>query len=287
MKILRVFPRRTNATPDDELVRVGSPSLFKQDCDEVHISVAFTWDLPEANRLRDEYEAQGYTVKIGGPATGMRGEDFTPGMYLKPGYVITSRGCPNRCWFCSVWKREGTIRELPITEGWNILDDNLLACSEKHIATVFEMLRRQRHAPEFTGGLDPRYMTVEIMREIRVLNPKQIFTAYDSDDDKEFVERAIMNCWQAGFTQASHSVRCFVLIGFSHDTFDEATERLEWIMSLGAIPMAMLYRNQNNQTNPQWRKLQKHWARPGFRSLTSQRASCSERERGGVNRGVV
>jgi hypothetical protein len=50
--IARVFPGRTNATPDDEYAFVGEPPLFiPDDIDEVHISVAFTWDLPEAERL--------------------------------------------------------------------------------------------------------------------------------------------------------------------------------------------------------------------------------------------
>lgn len=41
-KIIRVFPTKTNATPDDELVRIHEvPSLFDE-ADEVHISVAFT-----------------------------------------------------------------------------------------------------------------------------------------------------------------------------------------------------------------------------------------------------
>jgi hypothetical protein len=43
-QIIRVFPRKTNATPCDENVRIRSfPGLFDQ-ADEVHISVAFTWD---------------------------------------------------------------------------------------------------------------------------------------------------------------------------------------------------------------------------------------------------
>ena len=226
------------------------------------MSVVFTYDLPEANRIAKSWERFGKPVKIGGPATGMRGDDFVPGRYLKPGYVITSRGCPNRCWFCSVWKREGTIRELPICEGWNVLDDNLLACSENHIVSVFGMLKKQPHAPEFTGGLDPRYMTVDIMREIRSIKPKQIFTAYDSADDQEFVERAIENCWKAGFTKESHSVRCFVLIGFPRDTFDEAAERLEWVKRLGAMPMAMLYRDETGKRDNSWMRFQRKWARP-------------------------
>ena len=109
----------------------------------MHVSVTFTWDMPEAERLAASWERVA-PVKIGGPATGMRGEDFVPGRYLKPGYVITSRGCANHCWFCSVPAREGLLRELPITPGWNILDDNLLACSESHIKKVLGMLEKQK-----------------------------------------------------------------------------------------------------------------------------------------------
>ena len=39
-RIIRVFPARTHATPDDDLVRINAiPSLFDE-ADEVHISVA-------------------------------------------------------------------------------------------------------------------------------------------------------------------------------------------------------------------------------------------------------
>jgi hypothetical protein len=156
MNIMRVFPRRTNATPTDDLVHIGSPDLFTEEKapDRVHISVTFSWDMPEAERLYKEWNVIA-PAEIGGPATGQRGEGFVPGMYLKKGYVITSRGCPNRCWFCGVWKREGeTLRELPVTDGWNVLDDNLLRCSETHIKDVFTMLARQGKQPFFTGGLE-------------------------------------------------------------------------------------------------------------------------------------
>jgi hypothetical protein len=143
MRVVRVFPRRTKATPDDNLVYTGPPDMFVE-ADEVHISVVFTWDLPRADWLYKQWRKTA-PVQIGGPAVGLPGGDFVPGRYLKPGYVITSRGCPNRCWFCSAWKREGGIKELPITEGHNVLDDNLLACSEDHIRKVFRMLSRQKN----------------------------------------------------------------------------------------------------------------------------------------------
>lgn len=44
-KIIRVFPRRTNATPIDDLAYIGRPDMFAE-ADEVHISVSFSWDLP-------------------------------------------------------------------------------------------------------------------------------------------------------------------------------------------------------------------------------------------------
>jgi hypothetical protein len=57
MKILRVFPRRTNATPDDSLVHIGSPGLFSEQAepDRVRISVSFTWDFPAAERLAKKW----------------------------------------------------------------------------------------------------------------------------------------------------------------------------------------------------------------------------------------
>ena len=46
MKLIRVFPRRTKATPDDANVRTGPPGLFDE-ADAVHVSVAFSADIPD------------------------------------------------------------------------------------------------------------------------------------------------------------------------------------------------------------------------------------------------
>jgi len=67
MRIIRVFPRKTNATPTDSLSYIGGPTIFAE-ADEVHISVSFSWDLPEAERLEKEWRHIA-PVKIGGPAT--------------------------------------------------------------------------------------------------------------------------------------------------------------------------------------------------------------------------
>jgi hypothetical protein len=266
MKTARVFPRRTKATPNDDLSFIGDPPmLFPPKVDAVNISVSFTWDLPEAERLAKEWSLIA-PVKIGGPATGMRGEDFEPGQYLKPGYVITSRGCRNRCWFCSVWKREGDIRELPITEGWNVLDDNLLATSWKHFLHVCSMLQGEifkgNPAPQFTGGLEAAILTEPQAKLLFLLKPKTMFFAYDTLSDREPLFEAGKLLRSVGFTFSSHVLRAYVLIGFHGDTFEKAETRLRDTVSAGFMPMAMLYRDGSGNYDLSWKRFQREWANP-------------------------
>ena len=266
MKIIRVFPRRTAATPDDENVRVAVAPGFFDEADEVHVSVIFTWDLPAAERLARLWKPVA-EVKIGGPATGMAGGDFTPGQYVKQGYVLTSRGCPNRCWFCSVWRREGTeIRELPITDGCNVLDDNLLACLDGHIKAVFEMLKGQKKNGyiQFPGGLEAARLKQWHVDSLRELKPKQMFFAYDTPDDLEPLRVAGRMLLDAGFTTASHGLRAYVLCGYENDTFEKAGKRMAETIAAGFMPMAMLYRDGEGQRDPKWMRWQRQWARPAI-----------------------
>jgi len=266
MRIIRVFPRRTNATPIDELAYIGEPSMFIDGADKVHISVTFSWDLPEAERLEKEWRHIA-PVEIGGPATGQRGEEFTPGQYLKKGYVITSRGCPNRCWFCGVWRREGeAIRELPITEGWNILDDNLLACSTEHINNVFLMLARQKHRPLFTGGLEAARLKLWHVSRLAELKPKELFFAYDTPDDREPLFEAGKLLLQNGFSRRRQNLRAYVLAGYPNDTFEAAEKRFTECLEAGFIPMAMLYRDASGERDPAWVKFAWQWIRPAAMS---------------------
>ena len=263
-KIARIFPSRTRATPVDGLTFYGPPPMFLPPIDEVHISVLFTWDLDHAEWLAKQWEHVA-PVKIGGPATGMRGNDFEPGKYVKPGYVITSRGCPNKCWFCSVWKRDGDIRELSINEGFNILDDNLLACSEKHIENVLDMLRRQKMGqPQFTGGLEAARMTLDIAKELRSVRPKQMFFAYDEPADWEPLVKATQYVFAAGFTKRSHSIRAYVLCGYKGDTIKQAQLRMSAVAKLGITPMAMAWKNKKGIVSRIWKQFQRRWARPAI-----------------------
>lgn len=267
MKVIRVFCRKTAATPDDENVRIATPPGLFDSADEIHICVVFSWDLPLAERLAKQWR-QVAPVRIGGPALGGPGGDFVPGMWVKRGYVMTSRGCPNRCWFCRVWRNEGNIRELPITEGHNLLDSNILACSDEHIRAVFAMLaegkRLYKKAIEFTGGLEAARLKPWHVEALRKLHPKQLFFAYDTRDDLEPLIIAGRLLLGAGFTTASHALRCYVLCGFRGDTMAAAGERMAQALRAGFLPMAMLYRDEKGERDQDWMRFQKVWARPAI-----------------------
>lgn len=263
-QIARVFPRRTRATPDDMLAFTGPPpKTGLPEIDEVHISVAFSYDMEKACGLAEQWMKLDVPVKMGGPAFSEPGGDFVPGRYLKKGYVITSRGCPNRCWFCSVPKREGfALRELPITEGYNVLDDNLLACSEGHIRAVFDMLTQQKENPVFTGGLEARLLKPWHVELLQKAKTKRMYFAYDTPDDLEPLQQAGRLLRDGGITRASHRAACYVLIGYRGDTMEAAEQRLRDAWAAGFLPYAMLYRDEAGETDAGWRKFQRIWVRP-------------------------
>jgi hypothetical protein len=261
-QIIRVFPRLTNATPNDELARINTMPTPFDVADEVHISVAFTWDTARAEELAEQWKFVAPT-KIGGVAFNERGGDFVPGMYMKKGYVITSRGCNNRCWFCSVPEREGyQVRELPITDGWIVQDDNLLACSQQHINEVFEMLKRQPKRPSFTGGLEAKLLTQNMAFRLKELKPESMFFAYDTPNDYDPLVQAGTYLQNAGFVKTNHIARCYVLTGYKGDTFDKAQKRMYEAWNAGFMPFSMLYRGDDGTPNPEWKKFHRLWANP-------------------------
>ena len=264
-RIIRVFPRRTNATPDDELAFVGDPPLFRPDPDQidrVDVSVTFTWDITEAQRLVSSWGRFYGPVEIGGPAFGDPGGEFEPGRYLKPGYVMTSRGCPRHCPRCLVPEREGTIRELQIKDGWNVLDNNLLACSRDHIERVMEMLSRQRRGAEFTGGIDARLIKSWWVDMVAGMNLRSMFLAYDRPDDIVSVSAAIAIFRYRGIER--RRLGCYVLCGYEGDTIKKADARCRDVWSWGAVPMAMYYRPKTDFHRlkpPQWASFVRLWSR--------------------------
>ena len=239
------------------------------EADEVHVDCTFSYDKPLAERLAEQWRVVAPT-KVGGVAYGDPGAEFVPGRYIRPGYIFTSRGCPRRCWFCSVWKRDPVPRLLPVIDGWNILDDNLLACPRPHVEAVFAMLRRQGRRVEFTGGLEALALKDYQVDLLADLSPRpSMFFAYDPGDAFETLRHAARRLHAAGFPPRSHRLRCYVLVGYPKDTLALAEARLKQMLSIGFTPMAMLWRPETPsqerwRPDDRWRAFQRRWARPAI-----------------------
>lgn len=259
--MIRVFPDRTKWTPIDALAFVGAPPFEKPPQQPVRVSVTFTWDLLEGQRLLRAWSDYYDDVEIGGPAFGDPGGEFEPGRFIKKGVTITSRGCTKKCEYCFVPKREGVVRELPIKEGWIVQDNNLLACSRKHIEAVFEMLKTQPEPAEFAGGLDTIYLKDwhrDLLDSIRI---KQMFFACDTPAGIKPLERA------AKILQgiSRNKMRCYTLIGFDGEKLADAENRLKRVWELGFMPFAQLYQEEKKiEYSKEYRKLARNWSLPAI-----------------------
>ena len=261
MKIIRVFPRKTSFTPVDDMAFVGDPPLFRPDADEVHISVSFTWDLAEAERLKQAWENFYSNVRLGGPAIedNQVGE-FTPGRYLKIGATITSRGCDRRCPWCLVPEREGDLRLLDIKPGWIVQDNNILATPREHQAKVYEMLRSIGKRATFLGGIDARLVDSWVVEELRNIRLRRLYLSSDTKGSLRDLSKAVDKLKVFGRERLS----CYVLIGFNGESIEDAEERLKSVWEIGCFPFAMLYQPPDRyiEYGSEWKKLAKQWIRP-------------------------
>jgi hypothetical protein len=185
-----------------------------------------------------------------------------------------------------VWKREPKLIELPISDGGNLLDDNILACSDAHIKAVFAMMMNNKPC-EFTGGLEAKLLKPWHCFYLANLKPKQIFFAYDTPDDLEPLVEAGKLLRKHGIK--SNALRCHVLMGWfglksmPDDTMDAAEKRMWQTVDAGFITSAMLYCNAEGKRLSGWNKFQGSWQRPArIKAKIKQRrsATCEPCQRG-------
>lgn len=263
MRILKVFPRRTTYTPGDELTFVGLPPFWEMipEHDEVHVSCTFTWDKTYCQELVYQWEAAtDKPVKLGGVAFGSPAEDFTPGLYIKPNIIFTTRGCNNACPWCIVPKLEGRLKELPIYPGNWIQDNNFLQASRAHKEKVFEMLRTQKRIC-FKGGLEADLVDDHFVDNITSLRIEELWLACDTDASLPAFKRACEKLRRAGFSR--EKIKCYAL---SYDKdMDKDEARLRQIYEAGAMPFMQLYRDftdKKTEYGPEWNAFARQWQRP-------------------------
>ncbi len=261
-EVIRVFPARTKWTPDDALAFVGDPPMFRPGtkATAVKVSVVFMWLRKEGERLVRAWSDYYDDVQIGGPAyDGGRGGEFTPGMFLKQGCTITSRGCTKECAWCI--ERFNDLVELEdIKPGWIVQDSNLLACSEGHVRRVFDMLRMQRRRIYFNGGLDKHFLKDWHRTLFDSIPIGELWFACDITSDLPWLERAAKILDGIPLRKR----RCYTMIGYDKETPDEAERRIERVFELGFMPFCQLYQpDEGLKVYPlEWRQVRRKWSRP-------------------------
>ena len=128
------------------------------------------------------------------------------------------------------------------------------------------MLREQREAAVFAGGLDVRLIDKIIAEELCSMRIRAVWLAADTDAMLEPLREAASLLAPLG----REKLRCYVLLGFRDDTPDRAERRLRSAWEAGCIPFAQLYQPGGTRVryNAEWRKLAWIWSRPAAMRAT-------------------
>lgn len=217
----------------------------------LYISIPFTWNLPGVKHQISQRSFFWDTVVVGGPAVSLMPEFFNDLEYVSvgpwnmtgvlqrvnPRATKTTMGCIRRCSFCAVPETEspyfkGGFKEL---EDWPdlpvLIDNNLLAASQKHFDNVIDRLVRWGWA-DFNQGLDVRLLTWYHAKRLSEIKKPMVRLALDSCSDRHrgIWSVALKMLFDAGI--AKRNIRSYALIGFDSGPA-EAWERCQWIESHG------------------------------------------------------
>lgn len=263
--MIRVFARKTNWCPTDDLAFFDAPPLGELPDVPVFISCTFTWDIPRAFWLYEEWSLRWrrncYRVRLGGPAFNSQCGSFSPGVFIKKGVIFTSRGCPKQCPWCLVPMREGPLQELGTVYPGNIIsDNNLLACSREHIEKVFLMLRGQKQV-QFKGGLDIDYLKpwhVDLLKASRL---KELYVACDDNESLARLDKASDLLSDISINKK----RCYVLVGHNNESQEAARRRCVQVLRKGFLPFAQLYRGlKSGPSRGEWHDFCHYWGDVGL-----------------------
>ena len=119
-----------------------------------------------------------------------------------------------------------------------LLDQNLLACSEK--MELLEQLVDSHAQVEFNGGMDVRLLDEEILSALEKIKVKDYHFAWD--DPRENLEEQFRLFRDAGLTAAGQC-KVYVLTNY-WSTMKEDLFRIYTLRNLGFMPFVMIYDKQ-------------------------------------------
>lgn len=182
----------------------------------------------------------------------------------KTAYGFLTRGCPNKCKWCVVPKKEGPIapymdiEEIAINGRKNVIlmDNNVLA-SDYGIEQIEKIISMGVRV-DFNQGLDARLVTDDIAQLLaKVKWIKRIRFGCDTPGQIAEVERAANLIDKYGF-KGEYFLYCILM------EFNESFRRVNYWKNVSPrfVPHAQPYRSLNNphQIIPQWQKDMARWS---------------------------
>lgn len=192
-------------------------------------------------------------------------------------YGFLTRGCPNKCKWCVVPRKEGAIRpymdvdDIAI-EGRHklvLMDNNILAAGDYAIAQLEKIIDRG-YRVDFNQALDARKVDdvfARLLAKVKWLN--RIRFGCDTHSQIADCERAIDLINSYGY---KGSYFLYTMIGGGKNDFWECYERIHYWWERnhairkahkgnGIYPYAQPYRDPDNphQQIPQWQRDMAHW----------------------------
>jgi radical SAM superfamily enzyme YgiQ (UPF0313 family) len=191
-------------------------------------------------------------------------EDLLPDYSLVPDWnasiLFSSRGCIRKCPFCSVpqiepeFKAKKSIKHLiyPGHKKVILWDNNFLA--SPYWRNILNELEELNLEVDFNQGLDARLLNEEIALRIKKLKIPFLRLAYDSNDIRLSLNKAIQLLNNIGIKERKITVYCL----FNHlDTPEDFLTRLRDLLDWGVVAYPMRYepiepRPKNTYISPNW-----------------------------------
>ncbi len=168
--------------------------------------------------------------------------------YDSTSWVVTQRGCPNKCKYCLVPRIEPEMRIIPnweehiVSQNKTVIlcDNNISAAPAEHQLEVFTHLIEQGKLVDVNAGIDCKKVTPElakILGKVKLI-PAGLKLAFDRIKEDGVFQSAIEMLIEGGVSRSA--IQAYVLFGFN-DTPAEAYYRASVCRELKITPYPQQY----------------------------------------------
>lgn len=216
--------------------------LFYTDYDKVYVASLFDFTKKPILREKMVKGGTGFDLSIRLPID-IENSDLDYSLYpnCKTSYLWFSRGCPHKCPFCVVWKKEGNIHPVkpknrnPKEKSITVVDNNPFMNPKWE--QMVEYLQDANLPVNFCSGVSLRdFNDLHGLALQKLRLHKSLNVAWDNPREnlKPKIEQ-LLNYIPA------YKIQCYVLVEY-WSTKEEDLERIYWLRDKGIDPYVMPYK---------------------------------------------